>query len=156
MAPRPVVCLMAEGAAVDQITGRLTAFNMLDVVLAQSFPAAIGRLMVINIYEIDTAPEKFFERVHILDPGGSAISSTDAVEIFAAPDQTHRALSAFWRVPLKAPGHYNVVVEIAPTKNGPWERVLQRRLTAKAQSHPLFGKPPADVTKGPGPTSRAV
>jgi len=48
-----VATLLAEGVSLDGLTSRLSVFNMMEAVFAPAFPAALGKLVVVNLYEIE-------------------------------------------------------------------------------------------------------
>ena len=62
-----VATLLAESLSLDGITGRLSVFNMLEAVLAPAFPAALGKLVVVNVYEVEGEREPYWERVRVVD-----------------------------------------------------------------------------------------
>ncbi len=135
MAFRNVAALLAEGVALDRITDRLTAFNMLETMLAPSFPAVIGKLVVINLYEVDGPREPTWERVTVLDGGGAELAQTRTELV--GEGEAHRSMVLFQGVRLVTPGVYTVRVETAPAKVGPWREVAHRRLLAAERPHPL-------------------
>ena len=135
MAFRIVATLLAEGVSLDQYTGRLTAFNMLEAVLAPSFPAILGKLVVVNIYEIDDGREPCWERVTVLDAEGTALAEVKAE--LTGEGEAHRSMVLFQGIKLAKPGIFNVVVEQARRSDGPWQSIARRRLHAQMRPHPL-------------------
>lgn len=135
MAYRLVASLMSEGVALDRLTGRMTAFNMLESVFAPAFPAALAKLAVINVYEVDGEREVRFERVTVQDADGSTLAQT-TVEL-RGEGVVHRSAHLFQGVSLPRQGTYAVVTEGASSASGPWHRVSSRRLHAVEQPHPL-------------------
>jgi hypothetical protein len=135
MAYRLVASLLAEGVALDRITGRMTAFNMLESVLAPAFPAALAKLAVVNVYEVDGEREERFERVSVQDGDGSILAQTTAE--LRGEGIVHRSAHLFQGVSFPRPGTYVVVTEGAPSASGPWQRVSSRRLHALERPHPL-------------------
>lgn len=135
MAYRLVASLMSEGVALDRLTGRMTAFNMLESVLAPEFPAALAKLAVINVYEVDGEREVRFERVTVQDAEGSILARTTAG--LRGEGVVHRSAHLFQGVSLPRPGTYAVVTEGAPSASGPWQHISSRRLHAVEQPHPL-------------------
>lgn len=147
---RLVATLLAEGVSLDRFTSRLTAFNMLEAVLAPSFPAVLAKLAVVSVYEIDGERGKRFERVTMRDAGGAALAES-LVEL-EGDGIAHRSMHLFQGVKLERPGTYLVTVEGASARGGPWETVGRRRLTAMEHPHPLTAGPaeirgPAQLTE---------
>lgn len=132
---RNVATLLAEGISLDAVTGRLTAFNMLESVLAPSFPAVLGKLVVVNIYEVDGAREPRWERVTVTDDAGTQLAQ--AITEFRGEGMAHRSMSMLQGMRLAKPGPYTVVVEGSPRRDGPWEYVNKRLLHALLGGHPL-------------------
>ncbi len=132
---RIVATILAEGVSLDRLTNRLTAFNMLESVMAPSFPAALAKLAVVNIYEIDGDRVPHVERVSILSPEDDVLAQTSSKlegEVIA-----HRTMHLFQGVRLAKPATYRVLVEGARTVAGPWEKMAQRWLVAVESPHPL-------------------
>ncbi len=143
---RLVATLLAEGVSLDRFTGRLTVFNMLEAVLAPSFPAILGKLAVVSVYEIDGERGTRFERVAIRDPAGASLA--ESVVELEGDGITHRSMQVFQGVKLERAGTYVVTVEGASARGGPWETLGRRRLSALERPHPLTAGP-AEV-HGPG------
>ncbi len=135
MAFRIVASLLAEGVALDQFTGRLTAFNMLETVFAPSFPAVLGKLAVVNLYEIEDGRNSHWERVTVQDEEGVRLGQTTT--LLTGKGEAHRSMSFFQGLKLAKPGTYKIVVEGAKRQEGPWEALVHRRLHAVLQPHPL-------------------
>jgi hypothetical protein len=135
MAYRLVASVMAEGVALDRLTDRMTAFNMLESVLAPAFPAALAKLAVINVYEIDGKADVWFERVTVRDADGSILAQTMAE--LRGEGVAHRSAHLFKGVPFPRAGTYSVVTEGASAASGPWQRVSSRRLHALETPRPL-------------------
>lgn len=142
MAYRLVASLMAEGVSLDRITDRMTAFNMLDAIFAPAFPAALSKLAVINIYEVDGDGDPWHERVSVRDADGTELAATGAE--LRGEGLVHRSAHLFQGIPFPRAGVYTIVTEGAPTPQGPWQRLSTRRLHAIQRSHPL-GAGPAEV-----------
>lgn len=140
MATDLVACVMAEGISIDSMTGRLTAFNMLEVIFTRKFPAMLPKLFVVTVYESEGEPERFHERVSVVDPVGKAIVISGS-EIVAT-EHTHRSINALWATRFDAAGTFLVKVERASKPEGPWKQVGKRLLTVVGEGHPLFPKEP--------------
>jgi hypothetical protein len=152
MATDLVACLMAEGVSLDSMTGRLTAFNMLEVIFTKKFPAMLPKMFVVTVYETEGEPERFHERVSVVDPGGKVLMSSGS-EIVATAN-THRSINALWGTRFDADGTYMVRVERAAKADGPWKQIGKRVLTVVGEGHPLFPKEP-ETAKGPTPSTEA-
>lgn len=138
MATELVACVMAEGVSLDSMTGRLTAFNMLEVIFTRKLPALLPKLVVVTVYETDGEPERFHERVSITAPDGKVIV-TSGSEIVAT-ERTHRSINALWGTRFEAAGAYLLIVERAAKHDGPWKQIGKRVLTVVGEGHPLFPK----------------
>lgn len=147
MATELVACIVAEGVSVDSMTGRLTAFNMLEVIFTRRLPALLPKLFVVTIYETDGAPEHFHERVTVVDPSDKVVLSTCSQ--IAATEHTHRSINALWGMRLERLGRYMVRVERASKSGGPWKQIGKRVLTVVADGHPLFPKEEGADTNTP-------
>lgn len=137
MALRIVAAIMAEGVALDSFTGRLTAFNMMEAVYAPSFPAVLGKLAVVNLYEVDGGRERehHWERVTIVDGDGRQVG--EAVAELSGEGVAHRSMAFFQGLRLEKPGVCDVVVAASRRQEGPWEVVARRRLHVELRAHPL-------------------
>ena len=138
MATELVACVMAEGASIDSMTGRLTAFNMLEVVFARRLPATLPKLFVVTVYESEGEPERFHERVSVTDSAGKVLV-TSSSEIVAT-ERAHRSVNALWGTRFDTAGTYLVKVERASRPEGPWKQIGKRVLTVVGEGHPLFPK----------------
>ncbi len=136
MATELVACVVAEGVSADSMTGRLTAFNMLEVVFTRKLPALLPKLFVVTIYETEGAPEHFHERITVFDPDDKVVVSSCSQ--IAATEHTHRSINALWGMRLERLGRYLVRVERANKPGGPWKQIGKRVLTVVADGHPLF------------------
>jgi len=130
-----VATLLAESVSLDGLTGRLSVFNMLDAVFAPAFPAALGKLVVVNLYEIDGEREPYWERVQVVDAGGEVLA--EAVAELVGEGPAHRSMTLFQGVRLARAGEYVVTVERARRREGPWESVRRRKLQALLGAHPM-------------------
>jgi len=135
MAFRIVASLLAEGVALDSFTGRLTAFNMMEAVYAPSFPAVLGKLVVVNLYEVDGERERYWERVTIADGNGRQVA--EAVAELSGEGVAHRSMAFFQGLRLEKAGVCDVVVAASRRQEGPWEVVARRHLHVELRAHPL-------------------
>lgn len=136
MAFRNVATLLAEGVSLDAISNRLSAFNMMETMFAPSFPAVVGKLVVVNLYEIEGSSELRFERVTVLEDAGTQLAQM-VLELRAEGVVAHRSMGMLQGLRLAKPGKYTVLVEGAKAPEGPWEFVNKRTLHAMLGSHPL-------------------
>lgn len=143
---RNVATLLAEGVSLDRLTGRLSAFNMMESVLAPSFPAVLGKLVVVNLYEIDDGREPYWERVTVLDDAGQVLAQN--VTELTGEGEVHRSMGLFQGIKFAKPGVYSVVVEGAKRHDGPWQRANARHLRAELRTHPLSRVDENDPTSG--------
>lgn len=130
-----VATLLAEGVSLDGLTSRLSVFNMMEAVFAPAFPAALGKLVVVNLYEIEGDREPYWERVQVADSGGQVLAQS--VTELVGEGTAHRSMALFQGIRLTQPGEYVVTVEGARRSDGPWERVRRRRLQALLGPHPM-------------------
>jgi len=145
-----VATLIAEGVSLDEYTRRLSVFNMMEVVFAPAFPAALGKLVIVNVYEIDREREPYWERVQVTDEAGQVLAA--AVTELVGEGTAHRSMALFQGVRLSNPGVYFVTVQGAPRSDGPWEPVRRRRLQALLGPHPM-ARPEQGEAKIPAGTS---
>src|ERR1035441_125426 len=109
---RPVSFVAAEGVAIDQLTGRLTAFNMVDHIAVPGFPAQLLRLVAISFYDLDNAPHGFSERVRLIGPTGDplVVSNVQPVALTVrVPGQMPngiRSIQIIWRAIIAIPGDH--------------------------------------------------
>jgi hypothetical protein len=72
-----VATLVAEGVSFDGLTNRLSVFNMMEAVFAPAFPAVIGKLVVVNLYETEPKANARLprrERVQVSDSSGQVLA----------------------------------------------------------------------------------
>ncbi len=129
-------CVLAEGMSLDQITHRVTAFNMLDVIRSKSVPALFPKLMVLVAYDLDGTPETFFERVTLVAPSGATVA-TSATQL-TVQGLVHNSIHALWALRLEEFGHYKVVVARAERRDGEWKTLVERRLSLVNEAHPQW------------------
>ncbi len=138
MATELAACVVAEGVSLDSMTGRVTAFNMLDVVFAHAFPAMLPKLFVITLYETEGEPARFHERVSLSDLTGKVLV-TSSSEIVATL-HPHRSINALWGTRFDSAGKYLIKVERAEKVDGPWVQLARRTLFVVGEGHPLAGR----------------
>ena len=136
MPSKLAVCVLAEGVALDQITGRITAFNILDAIRSKSVPAMLPKLMVLNTYESDGVPDAFVERVTISAPNGAKMAEAFAEITIAGP--AHNSIHALWALRFDEFGAYEVSVARAETRDGKWRTIAGRRLVLVDLPHPQW------------------
>lgn len=145
-----VATLLAEGVSLDGLTSRLSVFNMMEAVFAPAFPAALGKLVVVSLYEIEGDREPYWERIQVLDSGGQVLAQA-ATEL-VGEGAAHRSMVLFQGIRLAEPGQYVVTVEGSRRRDGPWEPVRRRRLQALLGPHPM-GRPEQGEAKVPAGTA---
>lgn len=145
-----VATLLAESVSLDGLTGRLSVFNMLEAVFAPAFPAALGKLVVVNLYEIEGEREPYWERVQVLDAGGAVLA--EMVTELVGEGPAHRSMTLFQGIRLAQSGEYVVKVERSRRREGPWESVRRRRLQALLGPHPM-ARPDQGEAKVPAGTA---
>ncbi len=145
-----VATLMAEGVSLDEFTRRLSVFNMMEAVFAPAFPAALGKLVIVNVYEIEDEREPYWERVHVTDEDGQILA--EAVTELVGEGTAHRSMAMFQGIRLSKPGVYFVTVQGGRRPDGPWEPVRRRRLQALLGPHPMT-RPEQGEAKIPAATT---
>ncbi|HTP25007.1 MAG TPA: hypothetical protein VMK12_05025, partial [Anaeromyxobacteraceae bacterium] len=116
-------------------TSRLSVFNMMEAVFAPAFPAALGKLVVVNLYEIEGGREPYWERVQVADSDGQILAQS--VTELVGEGTVHRSMALFQGILLAKTGEYAVVVAGSRRRDGPWELVRRRRLQALLGPHPM-------------------
>jgi hypothetical protein len=145
-----VATLLAEGVSLDGLTSRLSVFNMMEAVFAPAFPAALGKLVVVNLYEIEGDREPHWERVQVADSGGQVLA--EALTELVGEGGAHRSMALFQGIRLGQPGEYVVTVEGSRRREGPWALVRRRRLQALLGPHPM-ARPEQGEAKVPAGTA---
>jgi hypothetical protein len=140
--PHVVSFVAAEGVAIDQLTARVTAFNMLDHVLVARLPARVVRISALTLYELGNEAESFKERVQLLAPDGNVVSSSESDIALTARDpgklpNGHRSIHVLWAVPIEQVGDYRLVLEHR-VGGGEWRQRASLCITASLQEHPIL------------------
>lgn len=148
-----VATLIAEGAALDAFTGRATAFNLLDTVVAPRFPAALPKFIVITIYDRGDEEDAFTERLRLIRTGNNRtiIEATAVISIAASSEgnpPSHRSFHSLAGIVFEQPGDYLLTVErTTNAASEEWELLGKRRLLVTEGQHPFSAsipvKPPA-------------
>lgn len=135
--------LLAEGVSVDVFTGRLTAFNLVETLFAQKFPARVTRLHAIVQYEVDgnDVARHFFERLELLDPSGADVLHAPVQEL-TLTTRSHTSLHHAWNIVLPAGGDFILRVSTGETPAGPWVELRKRRVVVEQAPHPLLPQEP--------------
>jgi hypothetical protein len=141
--------MVAEGVAIDQLTSRVTAFNMLDHFLVPGLPARILRMAVLAVYEVGAQAETFAERITLAGPDGGVIASSETTvslpeRVVGQMPNGHRSIHMLWSTPLAVAGDYRLVLSHRTEKEGAWNDVSGMVLTALVQPHPILN--PQSVT----------
>lgn len=151
--PRVNAVVACEGISIDALTGRITAFNILDTVYVPRVPAVLPRLHVLvaseRVPEVPvngaavTAPTTLKERVTISAPNGRVLSRTEPTEIeFTLTLPYHNSLHTFWGMRFDEEGVVTIVVE-HQREGGEWLEVSKRTLLAQLVAHPLMPPQPS-------------
>lgn len=145
-----VATILAEAVSLDGLTSRLSVFNMMEAVFAPAFPAALGKLVVVNLYEVEGDREPYWERVRVTDRAGLVLAQS--VTELVGEGTAHRSMALFQGIRLAQPGEYVVTVEGARRRDGPWEPLRRRRLQALLGPHPM-ARPEQGEAKVPAGTA---
>jgi len=157
--PRLMSFVAAEGVAIDQLTSRVTAFNMIDHFMLPSLPARVVRVAALSQYELIEAAESFGERVRLITPDGevAAISESTVELPSRAPAQLpngHRSVHVLWAPVLKVAGDYRLLLE-QKTVGSDWTAIASLRITALVQQHPILNAQSPSVPRPTAPASVA-
>lgn len=138
-----VTLLVSEGASVDVFTGRVTAFNLLDTIFAQKFPARVARLHVVVQYfrPLEVAEPHFFEKLELLDPDGVDVLSRPIQEL-TVTTRFQTSIHNGWNVVLSKGGDFTLRVSTSEKVEGPWTVQQSRIVVVDQAPHPLM--PPAE------------
>ncbi len=148
---RNVATLVAEGISLDGLTNRLSVFNMMEAVFAPAFPAIIGKLVVVNLYEIEGEREPRWERVQVTDSSGQLLAQS--LTELVGEGLAHRSMGLFQGIRLAHPGEYLITVEGARRREGPWELVGRRKLQVVLGPHPMARPDQSAEAKVPADTA---
>jgi hypothetical protein len=140
--------IAAEGVAFDQLTGRVTAFNMLDTIPVTDVPATLVRFAALASYELGSDPESILERVRVLDPEGKSVATSQS-QISLAGRQSnqlpsmHRSFHFFWSLPLTILGDHRIVLEHASAATpDAWQNIAEQLITVVKQAHVVLNFAP--------------
>lgn len=143
-----VTLLASEGVSVDVFTGRATAFNLIETLFAQKFPARVSRFHTIVQYSRPSNEKAahFFEQVALLDPDGKDVLGGPVQEITMTA-RFHTSIHNSWNIVLAKGGDYVLTVSTAETREGPWSVARKRTILAEQAPHPLMPPAPLDPPK---------
>jgi len=159
MSARLVSFVASEGVALDQLSGRVTAFNMIDYVLVAAIPSQLMRLSTVSQYELGSEPDAFVERVSVIAPDGTSLNESQSSVSTQArvPGQLpngHRSIHSVWRVVLPMAGDYRVILE-KQVSDGSWEKLSSLCITVLVQQNAIlnayaspFSVPPMPAAPG--------
>jgi len=133
--------LAAEGIALDQLTGRFTAFNTIETILLASVPTQFTRVCAVAFYELGDEADQVVEWVSLVAPDGSVlIASKMMLNLIArvpgSVPNGHRSIHTLWRARFEAAGDYRVVVE--HERDGARTEVGSLLITVVVQPHPIL------------------
>lgn len=149
MPRRPAALVISEAVSVDQLTGRVTAFNILDLVFAQNLPALLHRITALAAYELNGENETVYERAQLMSPAGEVVAGTNPMRIefghrgAGTVPASHTSIHTLWNSALRVQGDYSIVLSQSATTDGPWEEVARRRVVVAMAPHPLAPPAPA-------------
>lgn len=133
----------AEGAALDQLTGRVTAFNILDTVAVSQLPSRLMRLTCVATYELASgAPGLLLERIRVEDSAGDPTAGGESsTEVrFASGVITHRSVHILWNIDLRTEGTYRIKLQTRQAEATDWETRADLPLTVHVQAHPILNQ----------------
>ena len=137
-----VLTFVADGASIDVMTGRVSAFNLLEEVAALKAPAFLARLAVVNVYTLAAAEtyDAFHDRVRILSPSGETLISSNTTRI--APVRPHySSVHIFAPLIVPALGPHRIVAEWSPDSTT-WEQCSEHRLLiSEGPPYPVLKQP---------------
>jgi hypothetical protein len=155
--PRLVSFVAAEGVAIDQLTSRVTAFNMIDHVLLPAVPARLVRLSALSLYELTEKVESFAERIRLVTPTGAVAAVSESVVLLPLRNpgelpNGHRSLHVLWSPHLDVIGDYRLILDHRP-EAGEWQELASICITALVQAHPILNAqtPSVSLPSAPAP-----
>lgn len=159
---RPHSFLLAEGFSVDQFTGRVTVFNVLDFIFAARLPALLPKLCVLSFYGTSSAGTEFDERVRILGPGERVVA--DSVHRVAVPARgpdgmpnAHRSIHVLWQSVFESPGEYRCLLQQrSPDSAAEWIDVAEQTVAIVPMAHPWLQESASAVDSEPPGKNRAT
>lgn len=156
--------IVAEGVAIDQITSRVTVFNIIDHALVSAVPSMMTRLTAVSQYRLSGQAKAFVERVRVLSPDGVELIASHSRVVMVPRTQhqlpnAHRSIHVLWSVKLPAAGDYSIVLERQPITelvdpSAGWELLASQMMTVLEQpnfmlnSGPASGPPPSQGRTG--------
>jgi hypothetical protein len=134
-----VSLVACEGVAVDVFTGRVTAFNLIETIFAQAFPARLGRLHLLARYHraADEPAAHFFERFEPVGPDNIDVLNALPLEVTVGA-RFHTSIHNAWTLVLTARGDYQLRLLVADSAEGPWRVARQHVVVADLAPHPLM------------------
>jgi hypothetical protein len=130
-----------EGVALDQLSGRVTAFNILDTVWVSTFPTQLNRLMCVASYEVNAGEVRVKERTRVISPSDRELRSSVS-ELVISPQQSmrvHRSMHAMWSLKFEEAGTHRVVLEHS-SDGVEWETISSLPLDVVEQAHPILNQ----------------
>ena len=156
--PRLLNLIAAESVAIDQLTGRVTAFNMLDAMLVAvaptpTTPTAFMRLTIVSNYDLSDENEVIQERMRIIAPDSSVVVASETPVVLQARGEeglptTHTSIHVFWNVLLTQTGDYRLVADYRRPPNDDWLMLQERRIVVAATVHRILNAPSVGAARG--------
>lgn len=143
-AARLVSFIAAEGVALDQLTGRATAFNMMDHLAVPGFPARQLRIIAIANYELGEEGAAFVERVRFVAPDETTITESIPLPLILTPrtprqmPNGHRSIHMLWGSNISTPGDHHLILERQAVGEDPWEFIARLCLTVVVDANPYL------------------
>ncbi len=139
--PRLMWFVGCEGIALDQMTGRVTAFNILDTVLVSELPSLLNRLACAACYEPGDVGFRGFERVRVVGPSNGQVSLSRAELVVPArgPTKVHKSLHVIWALPIREQGTHRILLEHSLDEEN-WTEQASLVLEVLVQPHPLLNQ----------------
>ena len=132
-----------EGVTLDQLTNRVTAFNIFDTISVSQLPSRLLRLACVACYEFGETPVVFHERVRLEQPDGHVAPKGESATIVSVqpigPIRVHRSLHVLWSIDLVSLGVHRLKLETS-ADGITWETRADHRLDVNEQSHPLLNQ----------------
>ncbi len=150
--------ICAEGFSVDTMTGRVTAFNIVDSLLVSALPSMLIRANAIATYELGPEADAFKERIRLLSPSNAVLAESASDVALAARGRAgempscHRSVHVFWKTTITEPGDHRLVLERF-REAGEWEELSSVRIPVVVKKHELLNMQAPQIAATTGPRS---
>lgn len=136
---RPSSLLVAEGIALDQLTGRLTVFNVIDAVPVPAAPCTLTRAVIVAVYPLDQTKADFRERVRVVSPTGKEVARSEtmvALNPIGSGPIASRSIHLLWAIPLAETGAY--LCRLEQEFDGAWTEAATISFAVTVGAHPIL------------------